>query len=162
MQARTALGWLLDGAPRGSLYAQVPRNHRDAAMRGFEIHSAVRGSFAMQYGLRSFLSTVLVTSCLVACGPFVDVVKTGNDVREATDPNSVEILRTQPQRDFEQLGTVAASGFALDESAKMHDALRINSALLGAHAIVILREGVLYRGFGDYTRWATGMAIRYK
>ena len=116
----------------------------------------------MQYRLRLLLSTVLMTVSFVACGPIIDVVKTGNDVREATDPNSVEILRAPPQRDFEQLGTVAAHGFALDESAKMHDALRINSGLLGAHAIVILREGFLYRGFGDYTRWATGMAIRYR
>lgn len=111
--------------------------------------------------MRPLLSTFLATLCLVACSSFVDVTKTGSGFREATDPNSVEIIRTQPQRDFEELGIVTANGFALDESAKMLNALRSEAALLGAHAIVILREGVFYRGVGDYTRWATGIAIRY-
>lgn len=114
------------------------------------------------YRIRPLLSTFLLTLFLVACSSFVEVTKTGKGFHEATNPGDIEIIRTQPKRDFEELGIVTANGFPLDESAEMHNALRSKSALLGAHAIVILREGVFYQGFGDYSRWATGIAIRYK
>ena len=96
---------------------------------------------------------ILVTGCAV-----VDVTKTAKGHFEATNPNEVEILVTRPERSFEELGTVTASQFAPQETAKMHNAIRSKAAPLGANAVILLSSGILPNGH----QWATGVAIRFK
>jgi hypothetical protein len=41
----------------------------------------------------------------------------------------------------------------------MHNALRSQSADLGANAVILTDEGLVPKGFGSYDRWGTGVAI---
>lgn len=102
----------------------------------------------------------------VACGILtgcaaVDVTKTAKGFYDPTDPNEVEILKTRPEKQFIELGTVTATRFAPDETAKMHNAIRAKSSSLGATAVILTEEGIVRGGWG-LERWATGVAIRYK
>ena len=99
------------------------------------------------------LGAILLTGCAV-----VDVTKTAKGHFDATNPNDVEILVTRPERSFEELGTVTASQFAPQETAKMHNAIRSKAAPLGANAVILSSSGILPNG----RQWATGVAIRYK
>ena len=109
---------------------------------------------------RLIVLLVLVAS-LAACSS-VDVTKTGKGFYDATDPNEIEILKTEPKRAFEELGTVTAAGFSSSATAKMHNAIRSEAAKLGANAVIIQEEGLTPGGFGSYDRWCTGVALRYK
>jgi hypothetical protein len=108
-----------------------------------------------------YLATALGVLLLVGCAS-VDVTKTGKGFYDKTDANEVEILKTRPERSFEELGTVTATGFATSETAKMHNAIRSKSAALGANAVILTEEGMLPDGWGGAHRWANGVAIRYK
>jgi hypothetical protein len=97
---------------------------------------------------------LLLTGCAI-----VDVTKTAEGHFDPTDPNTVEILVTRPDRPFMELGTVSASKFKLQDTAKMHNAIRAKSAPLGANAVILINSGVLPNG---KWQWATGVAIRWK
>jgi hypothetical protein len=104
-----------------------------------------------------YLAAVLMVTFLAGCA-VVDVTKTAKGFHEPTNPNDVEILKTIPNRPYEELGTVTASQFQPEETAKMHNAIRAKSAPLGATAVILMQEGILPNG----KKWATGVAIRYK
>lgn len=103
---------------------------------------------------------VLVCCVLTGCAA-VDVTKTAKGFYDATDPNEVEILKTRPAKPFVELGTVTATRFSPDETAKMHNAIRAKSSSLGATAVILTEEGIVRGGWG-LERWATGVAIRYQ
>jgi hypothetical protein len=60
----------------------------------------------------------------------------------------LEILRTRPEKPFIELGTVTATRFSPDESAKMHNAIRAKSSSLGATAVILIEEGIVRGGWG--------------
>lgn len=103
------------------------------------------------------IAIAIFAASLVGCS-IVDVTKTAKGFHDKTDANEVEILKTRPERSFEELGTVTASQFAPTDTAKMHNAIRTKSAALGANAVILTEEGILPNG----RKWATGVAIHYK
>lgn len=107
-----------------------------------------------------FLPVLLIAAVLTACA-HVDVTKTSKGFYDPTNPADVDILKTRPEKHYEELGTVTVTGFDADESAKMHNAIREKAAVLGANAVILTEEGMVAKGFG-MKRWATGVAIRYK
>ena len=92
----------------------------------------------------------------------VDITKTSTGFHDRTDPNTIEILKTRPDKAYEELGTITVTGFKSSETAKMHNAIRAKAAALGANAVVLTEEGLVPKGFGAYDRWATGVAIFFK
>ena len=106
-------------------------------------------------------SVLLIASCLLASCGTVDVVKTGKGVYNATSPSDVEILKTRPEKSYEELATVDAYSFPMNGTAKMHNALRAKTAPLGTNAVLITDEGLINTGMGA-TRYASGVALRYK
>lgn len=112
------------------------------------------------------ITAVLAIALLSGCAN-VDVTKTAKGFYDATDPNEVEILKTRPdvsrpENSYVELGTVTVTGFAPDETAKMHNAIRNKAAPLGAHAVILTEEGMVQDGWAGLERWATGVAIRYQ
>jgi hypothetical protein len=103
------------------------------------------------------LGLVILTGCAS-----VDITKTSSGYSEPTDPNKVEILKTRPEQTFTELGTLTVTGFDSSDVAKMHNAIRQKAAPLGANAVIVTEEGMVPEGFGTYSRWATGVAIRYE
>lgn len=103
----------------------------------------------------------LATVSFVGCAN-VDVTKTAAGYYDKTDPNTVEILKTRPDRRYIELGTVTVTGFDSSDTAKMHNAVRAKASALGATAVILTDEGLVPKGFGQYHRWATGVAIRYQ
>lgn len=97
---------------------------------------------------------------VVGCA-YVDVTKTAKGYFEPTQAAEVEILKTEPNRAFVELGTVTVFGFDADDTAKMHNAIRTKSAPLGATAVILTEEGINQKGWAR-KRWATGVAIRYQ
>jgi len=106
--------------------------------------------------------TMLAASIALGACASVDVTKTAKGFYQATDPNTVEILKTRPAKGYEELGTITVTGFNADETAKMHNAIRAKSAPLGANAVILTEEGLVKDGMFSYKRWATGVAIVYK
>jgi hypothetical protein len=106
-------------------------------------------------------TAIAVSLVLGACAS-VDVTKTAKGFYQATDPNTVEILKTRPAKNFDELGTITVTGFDADETAKMHNAIRAKSAPLGANAVILTEEGLIKESMFSYKRWATGVAIVYK
>ena len=104
---------------------------------------------------------VLSLTVLASCAT-VDITKTSSGYSEPTDPNKVEILKTRPEQTYTELGTLTVTGFDSSDVAKMHNAIRQKAAPLGAHAVIVTEEGMVPEGFGNYSRWATGVAIRYE
>ncbi len=113
--------------------------------------------------MKSLAKLAIATACLAlgACAS-VDVTKTVKGFYQATDPNTIEILKTRPTKSYEELGTITVTGFDADETAKMHNAIRAKSGPLGANAIILTEEGLVKDGMFSYKRWATGVAIVYK
>jgi hypothetical protein len=101
---------------------------------------------------------ILVISLISACAN-VSVTKTADGFYPPTNPSLVKILKTLPDQKYIELGTVTASGFDANDVAKMHNALRSQSADLGANAVILTDEGLVPKGFGSYDRWGTGVAI---
>jgi hypothetical protein len=110
--------------------------------------------------MKPVLITVFAALSLAACAS-VDVTKTSAGYREPTDPNTIEILKTRPTRPFIELGSVTATGFNRTEEAVMHNGIRTKSAALGANAVILTSEGMVPEGYGQYSRWASGVAIAY-
>lgn len=100
---------------------------------------------------------------LVALGgcASVDITKTGSGYYEPTNPNTIEILKTRPESKYMELGTLTVTGFKSSDVAKMHNAIRNKAAPLGSDAVIITEEGMVPEGWGTYSRWATGVAIKY-
>jgi len=92
----------------------------------------------------------------------VDITKTAKGFYDPTDPNEVEILKTIPNRPYEELGTITAVGFNATDTAVLHNAVRAKVAPLGANAAILTQEGIAPGGWGAQERWAMGVAIRYK
>ena len=99
---------------------------------------------------------------LSGCAGPVDVTKTSKGFYDKTDPNEIEILKTRPEKSYIELGTVTVTGFDPEQTAKMHNAIRSKSAGLGATAVIITDEGMVYGGWAGLRRWATGVAVRYQ
>lgn len=104
--------------------------------------------------------SILALILLLAACASVNVTKTGKGFHEPTKPDNVAILKTLPDYKYEELGTVTVSGFASQETAKMHNAIRAKASALGSTAVILTEEGLTPGGFGTYVRWATGVAIR--
>ena len=105
---------------------------------------------------KNVIVSLLLLLLLVGCAS-VDVTKTSKGFYDPTNPNDIDILKTRPDKPYEELGTVTAVKFIATDTAKMHNAIRAKSAPLGATAVIITDEGI----DRDY-RWAMGVAIRYK
>ena len=103
--------------------------------------------------LAVLLGAIFITGCAV-----VDVTKTAKGHYDSTNPNDVQIFVTRPERSYEELGTVTATQFLPQETAKMHNAIRTKAAPLGADAVILGTSGILPNG----RQWATGVAIRWK
>ena len=100
---------------------------------------------------------VLAMAALLGGCAVVDVTKTAKGFYEPTSASELDILKTRPQRSYDELGTVTASGFETTETAIMHNSIRTKAAALGANAVILTEEG-----FVEDKHWATGVAIRYK
>ena len=111
--------------------------------------------------LKVFASFATISMLLTGCAS-IDVTKTSSAFYNPTDPNTVEILKTRPEKPFEELGSVTATGFGSTEEAVMHNGIRAKAAPLGASAVILTSEGIVPEGYGQYKRWASGVAIRYK
>ena len=109
--------------------------------------------------IKGFLAASILLG--VGCAN-VDITKTGSGYYEPTDANKIEILKTKPEKTYVELGTLTVTGFDSSAVAKMHNAIRQKAAPLGADAVIITEEGMVPEGFGTYSRWATGVAIKYK
>jgi len=103
----------------------------------------------------------IAATFLVGCAS-VEITKTGAGYFPPTNPNQVEILMTVPTKPYVELGTVTVTGFQSKEEAKMHNAIRAKAAPLGATSVVIQSQGMIPKGYGQFERWATGVAVRYK
>ncbi|MCE2964840.1 MAG: hypothetical protein LW855_03510 [Alphaproteobacteria bacterium] len=106
---------------------------------------------------RTFM--VFVFLVLSACAS-IDVTKTSSSIYDATDPNTVEILKTKPDYKYEELGTLTVTGFGSDQTAKMYNSMRAKAAPLGATAVIITDEGLVPKAFGSYDRWGSAVAVR--
>ncbi len=104
---------------------------------------------------------LFAVACFISGCASVDITKTSSGFYNPTNANSVEILKTKPDRAYVELGTVTVTGFDADEAAKEHNAIRTKAAALGADAVILTEEGLIEHTF-SYTRWATGVAIRFK
>ncbi len=115
----------------------------------------------MQSSSRIVVSVLVVAMCVLTACSSVDVTKTAKGSYDSTDANEIEILKTKPEsREYFELGTVTATGFATSDVAKMHNAIRSKAAALGAEAVILTDEGVVRGGWG-MERWAMGAAIRW-
>ncbi len=110
---------------------------------------------------RTFLMVAVAACALMTACAAVDVTKTGKGFHQPTEASSVEILKTVPAKAYEELGTLTVTGYAADESAKMHNAIRTKASALGANAVLLTDEGIIKDGW-TLKRWATGVAIAYK
>ena len=103
-----------------------------------------------------YVTTTFLALAIAGCAT-VDVTKTAKGFCDQTNPNDIEILKTRPERSYEELGTVTAAHFQPTDTAKMHNAIRSKSAALGANAVILTEEGI-DQGY----KWATGVAVRFK
>jgi hypothetical protein len=99
---------------------------------------------------------LLLLLTLIGCAS-IDVTKTAKGFYDPTDPNEVQILKTIPNRPYEELGTITAVKVGAHDTAKMHNAIRAKAAPLGATAVILTQEGI-----DGKKRWAIGVAIRYR
>lgn len=100
---------------------------------------------------------IVISSCVGTVG----IVKTGKGAYSPTSASEVEILKTKPEKAYEELGVIDAMNFPVKQVAKMHNALRAKAAPLGANAVIITDEGLINNGWG-IVRYSSGAAIRYK
>lgn len=107
------------------------------------------------------LVIVAITFSLASCVGTVDVVKTGKGIYGPSAPSDIDILKTRPDKAYEELATVDALNFPVNGVAKMHNALRAKAAPIGANAVLITDEGVINNGWG-IVRFCSGVALRYK
>jgi hypothetical protein len=114
--------------------------------------------------MKTTLQILAVTSLLLlytGCAGTVSVVKTGKGIFPPTAASEIDILKTKPERPYEELGVVDAMDFPIKGVAKMHNALRAKAAPLGATAVIITDEGLINNGW-SLVRFCSGAAIRYR
>lgn len=92
----------------------------------------------------------------------VDVTKTGAGYFDPVPAASVEILKTKPDRPYVELATIDVSGFTPRETAKMHNAIRSKAGPVGASAVIITDENMVYQPYVGAVKYVSGVAIRYK
>lgn len=109
----------------------------------------------------SLLSAVALLLLQASCAGTVNVVKTGKGVFPPTSASEIDILKTKPDRAYDELGVVDAMNFPVKGVAKMHNALRAKAAPLGASAVIITDEGIISNGWA-MVRFCSGAAIRYR
>ncbi len=109
--------------------------------------------------LRLLITPIIFS--LASCAGTVDVVKTGKGIYSPSAPSEIDILKTRPDKAYEELATVDALNFPIKGVAKMHNALRAKAAPIGANAVLITDEGVINNGWG-IVRFCSGVALRYK
>jgi hypothetical protein len=107
------------------------------------------------------LALIAILALLICGCASVDVTQTAKGYRPPTDPNQVEILKTTPQRPYEEIAEITVNRFRISQTAKMHNALRAKAAPLGANAVVITTEGYIPSSLPPQI-WASGVAIRWK
>ncbi len=108
------------------------------------------------------LLTIVASSIVIGCAS-VDVTKTAKGYYAPTNPNDVEILLTRPERPYEELGTINAYNFPPNGTAKMHNALRVKAAPIGADAVIFTGQGISPTGaYGTPRQYVMGVAIKWK
>lgn len=110
---------------------------------------------------------VLITASvfLGACGPSIDMTKTGKGFFAKTDADHVEILSTLPDKGFEEVATFSTSGWDASDTAKMHNGIRLKAADIGGDAAVIQNSGINLVQSGFSTKrylWSTGVVLHFK
>ena len=116
------------------------------------------------------LALSIICSCVSLDDYYHQVVvtKTGSGFYEPTNPNDVRILKTIPDRKYVELGTVVVS-IQPEDTAKMHNAIKFESAVLGADAVILTDEGFamnspettgIFQGVSGY--WAMGVAVKFE
>ena len=108
------------------------------------------------------LITAVIAIALFTGCQSVDITKTSKGYSAPTNPNDVQVLMTRPDRPYEELGTINATGFNSGDTAKMHNALRAKAAPLGANAVIVTGSGMVNAGWGGMKQWVTGVAIKWK
>ncbi len=114
--------------------------------------------------MNNIFKTILAISIVAlisSCAGTVGIVKTGKGAYSPSSASEIEILKTKPDRAYEELGVVDAMNFPVNGVAKMHNALRAKAAPLGANAVIITDEGLINNGWG-IVRFSSGAAVRYK
>ncbi len=133
-----------------------------------KIKEAVSGALAILF------ATVL--TLLPGCGLLnVEIQEyVGAPHYSATDPASVDILRTAPSRPHERLGEIAIEPSGKPPAEKIEQKLRRVAAKLGANAVVIVADrtgimgpvatGTWYGGpaMPEYKGVVVAVAIRYR
>lgn len=100
--------------------------------------------------------------CILSGCASVDITKTAKGFHDPTSPADVMILKTRPEKSYEELGVLTVTGFAPSETAKMHNAIRAKAAPLGADAVIITDEGIYTDPWAGPVKYASGVAIAYK
>lgn len=114
--------------------------------------------------MNSIFKTLLAlgfAASISSCVGTVGIVKTGKGAYSPSSASEIEILKTKPEKAYEELGVVDATNFPVNGVAKMHNALRAKAAPLGANAVIITDEGLINNGWG-IVRYSSGAAVRYK
>lgn len=91
----------------------------------------------------------------------VDVTKTGKGYFDPVTPAQVDILKTKPDRPYVEIATIDVAGFAPRDTAKMHNAIRSKAGPVGASAVIITDESVVYQPYVGAVKYVSGVAIRY-
>ena len=115
----------------------------------------------MKTATQNILLALSAALLISSCAGTVTVVKTGKGIYPPASASEIEILKTKPERQYEELAVVDAINFPVNGIAKMHNALRAKAAPLGANAVILTDEGVLNNGWA-VVRYASGAAIRFK
>jgi len=92
----------------------------------------------------------------------VDITKTGAGYYDPVPAATVEILKTKPDRAYVELATIDVAGFAPRDTAKMHNAIRSKAGPVGATAVIITDENIVYDPYAGAVKYVSGVAIRYK
>ena len=92
----------------------------------------------------------------------VDITKTGAGYFDPVPASTVEILKTKPDRAYVELATIDVAGFTPRDTAKMHNAIRSKAGPVGATAVIITDENMVYQPYVGAVKYVSGVAIRYK
>lgn len=113
--------------------------------------------------MKKTITTTLAIALFALAGcATVDITKTGSGYYDPVAPSTVEILKTKPDRPYVELATIDVSGFNPRDTAKMHNAIRSKAGPVGATAVIITDESMMYQPYVGATKYVSGVAIRYK
>ena len=91
----------------------------------------------------------------------VDITKTGAGYYDPVSASTVEILKTKPDRAYVELATIDVAGFTPRDTAKMHNAIRSKAGPVGANAVIITDENMVYQPYVGAVKYVSGVAIRF-